>query len=78
MDNRYLQKTRMLNYESDRIRALVKAHKWDALDEYQKIGAVYDFVRNDILFGYNRSDLLFLRGSHEGGADPHDQNCKEK
>lgn len=58
MENRYLRKTRMLDYGSEKIRDLVEEHNWEALDEYHKIGAIYDYVRNDILFGYNRSDLL--------------------
>ena len=58
MENRYLRKTRMLNYDNESIRNLVKERRWEALDEYQKIGAIYGFVRNEILFGYNRSDLL--------------------
>lgn len=58
MDNRYLKKTRMLDYDCDSIRTLVNERKWNQADDYQKIGAIYDFVRNEILFGYNRSDLL--------------------
>ena len=58
MDNRYLKKTRMLNYDCESIRTLVSERNWNQLDDYHKIGAVYDFVRNEILFGYNRSDLL--------------------
>ncbi len=57
-DDQYLKETRMLNYRADSIKKLVKARGWEALGEYDKIGAVYDFVRNEILFGYNRSDLL--------------------
>ncbi len=26
--------------------------------EYDRIGAAYDFVRNEILFGYNRTDAI--------------------
>ena len=58
MENRYLRETRMLDYGNARIKGLVKERKWEALDEYQKIGAIYDYVRNNIRFGYNRSDLL--------------------
>ena len=58
MENRYLRKTRMLDYDNESIRNLVNERGWNDLDEYRKIGAIYDFVRNDILFGYNRSDLL--------------------
>ncbi len=58
MDRRYLKDTRMLNYQADSIRELIKERGWEKLCEFDKIKAVYDFVRNNILFGYNRSDLL--------------------
>lgn len=58
MENRYIRKTRMLDYDNAKIQTLVEERKWEVLDEYQKIGAIYDYVRNEILFGYNRSDLL--------------------
>ena len=58
MYNRYLANTRMLNYDADSIKNLISERKWNDLDEFRKIGAVYDFVRNEILFGYNRSDFL--------------------
>ena len=58
MDNRYLRKTHMLDYDAESIRGLISKFGWEALDDFQKIGAVYDYVRNQILFGYNRSDLL--------------------
>ena len=48
----------MINYRADSIQKLVKSRRWEELDEFDRIGAVYDFVRNEILFGYNRSDLL--------------------
>lgn len=32
--------------------------KWNDLDEYDKIGAIYDFVQNEILLGYNKYDYL--------------------
>lgn len=58
MEKNYLEKTTMLNYDTGNIQAVIQSHKWMELDDYHKIGAVYDFVRNNILFGYNRSDLL--------------------
>ena len=58
MEKKYLEKTKMLNYEAESIQALIKSRKWLELDDYHKIGEIYDFVRNDILFGYNSSDLL--------------------
>ena len=58
MGKKYLEKTKMLNYEAESIQSLIKNRKWLELDDYHKIGAIYDFVRNDILFGYNSSDWL--------------------
>ena len=58
MENKYLEKTKMLNYDCESIQTLIKSRKWLQLDDYKKIGEIYNFVRNDILFGYNCSDLL--------------------
>jgi hypothetical protein len=58
MEKKYLENTKMLNYEAESIQSLIKSRKWLELDDYHKIGAIYDFVRNDIVFGYNSSDLL--------------------
>ena len=58
MENKFTRKTRMLNYDAATIRKLIENHKWKELDEYKRIGTIYDFVRNKILFGYNRSDTL--------------------
>ncbi len=58
MEKKYLEQTKMLNYDVESIQTIIKTRRWLELDEYHKIGAIYDFVRNDILFGYNSSDLL--------------------
>ena len=58
MQDQYLIETQMLNYNADSIQKLAKGRGWKQLGEFERIGAVYDYVRNEILFGYNRSDLL--------------------
>lgn len=58
MKQEYLKETTMLNYMEPQIQALVEKKKWSALDEYHKIKSIYEFVQNDILFGYNSSDTL--------------------
>ena len=58
MKDDYLKETGMLNYRAKSIDELVRSRKWKQLDEFERIGAIYDYVRNEILFGYNRSDLL--------------------
>lgn len=40
------------------IEALVNARGWRTLAPYDRIGAVYNFVRNEIAFGYNAGDEL--------------------
>jgi hypothetical protein len=58
MDERYLKATRLLDYETSAIRMLIDAHGWMRLPTRERIGAVYDFVRDHIGFGYNESDDL--------------------
>lgn len=55
---KYLKETQMVNYRTDSIQRLVEKRGWKNLDEFERIGAIYDFVRNEIAFGYNRSDTL--------------------
>ena len=52
----YLKKTRLLNYDATSIRQLTNGRRWKALAEHDRIGAAYNFVRDEIAFGYNRFD----------------------
>lgn len=54
----HLQPTPILDYRHPSIQALVAARGWRALPYGDRIGAVYDFVRDEIRFGYNESDAL--------------------
>lgn len=58
MDNRYLRPTNLLDFNSPGLREILTRHNWAALPEDERIGAVYDFVRDEIPFGYNSSDDL--------------------
>ncbi len=51
-----LQPTRLLDYNSGPIRGLIERRRWHRFGEHDRVGAAYDFVRNEILFGYNRAD----------------------
>ncbi|MDP2520590.1 transglutaminase family protein [Shimia thalassica] len=51
-----LAPTPILNFDHPSIARLVKDRGWNNLSTQDRIGAVYDFVRNEIAFGYNRSD----------------------
>lgn len=54
----YINDTAMLNYCEQEIAKLVMAKKWNDFDEYNKIGAIYSYVQNNILLGYNKCDNL--------------------
>ncbi len=51
-----LEPSRLLDFGHKDISALVVSRNWRALPPFEAVGAVYDFVRNDILFGYNARD----------------------
>lgn len=53
-----LQTTALLDFEHPGIQGLIRARGWRALPEKERIGAIYDFVRNEIAFGYNLADDL--------------------
>lgn len=56
--NTLLAATPLLDVHHPKIEALVGRRGWRALPHYDRIGAVYDFVRNEIAFGYNEGDEL--------------------
>ncbi|MTI17290.1 transglutaminase family protein [Rhodobacteraceae bacterium RKSG542] len=56
--NAYLEETEMLDFSAPLIADLAHWKKWLALPEAERAGAIYDFVRNDIAFGYNSGDTL--------------------
>ncbi|MDP2419251.1 MAG: transglutaminase family protein [Hydrogenophaga sp.] len=53
-----LTATPLLDIQHTDIEALVNARGWRTLAPYEQIGAVYNFVRNEIAFGYNAGDEL--------------------
>jgi hypothetical protein len=56
--NDYLTPTDMLDFQQADLQALIDQRGWRQLDSYAAIGAAYEFVRDEILFGYNASDEL--------------------
>lgn len=55
---RWLQKTPLLSYDAPALARLVYQRQWQRCNETQKIAAIYDFVQNDILFGYNHTNAV--------------------
>lgn len=58
MSDRLLNETPMLNYSHPTLQALIKARRWRELDEFSRIRAIYNYVRDEILFGYNTDDAI--------------------
>ena len=54
--NQYLEQTDLLDYNHSSIQTLITNRKWKELDEKDKINQIYLFVRDEIPFGYNKSD----------------------
>ena len=50
--------TPLLNFSASSIQQLMKSRNWESLDPYLRIRHIYDFVRDEILFGYNADDNL--------------------
>lgn len=57
-DQTYLKPTLLLDYRHDDIQRLIEARGWRTLPPFEAIEAIYNFVRDDIDFGYNRDDAL--------------------
>lgn len=52
----YLKETSILNYSSPSIQSFIKSKNWLALHPVERVKTIYNFVRDDIQFGYNISD----------------------
>ncbi len=53
---RYLKETPMLDFSCGSIQRLIERRKWRELNEFERLRAIYNFVRDEILFGYNTDD----------------------
>ncbi|XOY56367.1 MAG: transglutaminase-like domain-containing protein [Rhodobacterales bacterium] len=51
-----LAPTRLLDFDAEPIAKLIQDRNWPSMTTFERIGAIYDFVRNEIAFGYNRVD----------------------
>lgn len=53
-----LLETPMLDFNHPKIQALIEQRQWRDLSQYDAIGAIYNYVRDEIRFGYNADDRL--------------------
>jgi transglutaminase-like putative cysteine protease len=54
----FLKETTMLDFNHRQIQSLIEKRKWRDLSQFDAIGAIYNFVRDEIRFGYNADDRL--------------------
>ncbi|HCA09388.1 transglutaminase family protein [Chryseobacterium sp.] len=54
----YLKETDILDYSNPSIQKLLEQRRWKDLDPVSKVKAIYNFVRDEIKFGYNVSDNI--------------------
>lgn len=52
---KYLKETKMLDYSSKNIQQLIQERNWNDIEEFERLKSIYNFVRDEILFGYNIS-----------------------
>ena len=55
---RYLEETPMLDYGCVSIQHLIREKGWRDLPEFERLKSIYNFVRDEILFGYNVDDNI--------------------
>jgi len=58
LSNEFLLATPMLDFNSPEIQDLLAQKKWHALSKFDATTAIYNFVRDDMKFGYNADDRL--------------------
>ena len=46
----------MLDYSNTSIQELIKSRGWKEIEDFERIKSIYNFVRDEILFGYNMDD----------------------
>ena len=56
--DRYIQETSMLDYSDSHIQKLIQNRGWLELSDFDCIKAIYNYVRDEILFGYNIDDAI--------------------
>ncbi len=56
--NKYLQETTMLDFSNPVIQNLIEMKHWKEVNKFDCLKAIYNFVRDDIAFGYNVDDNI--------------------
>lgn len=54
----YLRETSMLDFSAPNIQKLISDRQWKSIEVSSRIKQIYNFVRDEILFGYNVDDSI--------------------
>lgn len=55
---KYLKETKMLDYSNKNIQQLIQERGWNSIEKFECLKYIYNFVRDEILFGYNIDDNI--------------------
>jgi transglutaminase-like putative cysteine protease len=55
---RYLKETPLLDFSHPSLTELAEGRGWASLPEYERIARIYEFIQNEIAFGYNEADNI--------------------
>lgn len=55
---KYLEATLLLDYYNKTIQELIRTKNWNQCDDFDKILRAYNYVRDEIKFGYNVDDAI--------------------
>lgn len=56
--DKYLKETKMLDYSNKNIQQLIQERGWNSIEKFECLKYIYNFVRDEILFGYNIDDNI--------------------
>lgn len=56
--DKYLRETKMLDYSNKNIQQLIQERGWNSIEKFECLKYIYNFVRDEILFGYNIDDNI--------------------
>jgi hypothetical protein len=56
--NNYLEKTALLDFDNNQLIDLIKSKNWSNIGDKEKIKQIYEFIRDDLPFGYNHDDAI--------------------
>lgn len=57
----------MLDFSNPSIQRLIDMKRWNERDEFNRLRSIYNFIREDVEFGYNADDNILASKVLENG-----------